>query len=178
MTTPQTTPVSIELDTPDSTERLDARPPSAEQVIAVLQQQRDQYEQLRALGAEQARLVESDSVDELLGLLAKRQNHIEALRKLSAQLEPIRSRLRELWPRFPLSQQRQISELLDQTQALVKGILEEDGRDRTVLEQSRSRIGNSLRDLSHAGRAVQAYGPVAQGGASPQTAPRFTDRRG
>lgn len=143
-------------------------------LASLLRQQLALYQQLAELSRQQAQLLDQGAVDGVLAVLGQRQKLIEALTGLGQQIDPFRDRLPALWPTLAPAHRDELSSLLDQIQGLVKGILDQDGRDRNILASARDKVGGELRQTSSAGRAVSAYAMTGR----TASAPRFADRQG
>ena len=63
----------------DTTDRQAAPTPSPDELIALLEQQRELYQRLQALTAQQQSAVGGEDATELLGLLGRRQEVLSAL---------------------------------------------------------------------------------------------------
>ncbi len=146
--------------------------PDGGALIDKLTQQRDLYVQLKALGAEQAQLIAGGETEKLLHVLAQRQQIVAQLGELNAELSAWRQRFGDPAGRLPAEQRDRVNVLLAEVEALLEQIIAQDDRDRQQLAQARDDVGAEMRQVTHAGRAVNAY---AQSAAS---AARFTDGRG
>ena len=68
-------------------------PSEANEVFALLEQQRDLYRELKSQSEQQDALIASGATDQLLSLLAQRQRLIDGLGQVSSSLAPYRSRI-------------------------------------------------------------------------------------
>lgn len=118
--------------------------------------------QLRALGLQQAALIGSEDMTELLRLFAGKQRLVEQLQALERHLDPYREQDPEsrLW-RSQAERQR-CAELIAQSQGLLDEIVEQERRNEADLKQRRDRVANQLHDLQSSRDARQAYDEVPQ----------------
>jgi hypothetical protein len=128
--------------------------------------------EIEALGACQGEAVRSGDTESLLRVLGARQQLVDELTALTAELEPLRSRwgaeLARLAPKEREPLERQAAELT----SLLEAIGRRDEADRAVLESQRGRVGEELRSVMRGRGAVAAYGERERAGA------RFQDRQG
>lgn len=146
----------------------------AEQVLYLLQRQRDLYLQLKTLADQQGQLIEQGAAEQLLSLLAQRQGLIDMLGQCSAEIAPFRSRIGEIAEKAGGGMGMQVKQLVEEVRGLLESIMEQDDRGREGLAASRDAVSQQLKQTSGAGAAIGAYGsrpPVA-------AASRYTDRRG
>lgn len=143
-------------------------------LIGLLRRQRSLYEQLEVLSRQQEGLVAQGAAEPLLALLAQRQQLLEGISALHAELAPFRQQWTELAGRLPEEDRRQVNGLVEQVQAMLAGILERDERDRRTLQAARGRVAGELQRLQTTAAAAQAYRAAPRGGG----ASRFTDRQG
>ena len=142
-------------------------------LMALLRRQRALYEELKDLSDQQTRLIEAGQTQELLGVLAQRQQLVEQLASAHAELAPKRQRLTELADELPPPQREQLRSLVDEVQGLLQSIIEQDDRDRQQLQSAKRGVGGKLQQTVRSGSALNAYkaGPGRAGA-------RFTDHRG
>lgn len=150
-------------------------------LVALLQRQRSIYQQLRTLSDQQGPLVAEAMAEPLLSLLAQRQKLIDAALDLNAQLDPYRKRWAEIWADLPEVERGRIGGLVKEVQDLLAAIVQQDERDRAILQTAKAKIGEELQQVSRAGaamsayRAAPAYRPAAGVGAG---ANRFMNQKG
>ncbi|MFA9478639.1 flagellar export chaperone FlgN [Phycisphaerales bacterium AB-hyl4] len=143
-------------------------------LVEKLTQQRDHYAQLKQLADRQAALIAEGETEQLLGVLAQRQQLVDELGRLSEEIAPYRERWAQLSASLGDGDRQRVNALIESVEGLIEQIIEQDDRDRQQLQTAREQVGNQVKQVHHAGRAVNAYraAPVAGPGA------RFTDRRG
>lgn len=152
-------------------------------LVALLEQQRKLYLQLRTLSDQQGPLVAEAQAEPLLGLLAQRQRLIDDLGGVNTRLEPFRRKWDDLWGGLADAQRAQIGGLVKEVQALLAGIIQQDERDRHVLQTAKTRVAAELQNASRVGRAVNAYRAVPKAGTSGEAGigsgnNRFTNQNG
>jgi len=153
-------------------------------LTGLLERQCQLYQQLAQLGELQTQIIGSDlrSVDQadadapeqLLRLLAQRQQLIDQLTVTHDQLAPYRADWPALWQKMSDQQRRRIGPLVDQVEQLLAGIIKQDDQDRQKLQQAQSRAGAELTQLTAAGNAVNAYKPTPLA----DRVNRFTNQQG
>jgi hypothetical protein len=143
-------------------------------VLDMLRDQRDQYESLQGLAKQQSGLIENGSAEQLLAVLAQRQQLVTRLQAAARRLDPYRPRLQDLADAAEPDQRQQLRDLVAQVQQLLGDIMAQDDVDRQKLQAARETVGAASRRTAAAGVALGAYGksPVPRG------TPRFTDARG
>ncbi|MEX0744253.1 MAG: flagellar export chaperone FlgN [Phycisphaeraceae bacterium] len=143
-------------------------------LVEKLTQQRDRYEQLKQLASRQAALIEQGETEQLLGVLAQRQQLVDELGRLSTEIAPYRERWGELSAALSEADRQRVNGLIESVERLLEQIIEQDDRDRQQLQAARDQVGNEVKQTHHAGRAMNAYRAVPAAGPGA----RFTDRRG
>lgn len=154
-------------------------------LIALLEQQRKLYQQLRTLSDQQGPLVAEAQAEPLLGLLAQRQRLIDDLSGVNSLLEPFRQRWDALWSTLADAQRSRIGALVKEVQSLLAGIIQQDERDRQALLTARNRVATELQNTTRVDRAVNAYRAAPKAGAAAAGTPgiatgnnRFTNQNG
>lgn len=132
----------------------------------LLVQQRDYYERLRELSRQQRALISSDRPELLLGILSERQTLVSALARLNQDLAPYRRNWDAHYAALAPAEKSEVSELLQQINTLLRGILATDQQDSALLAARKHGTAQELDRLSGAKAATSAY--VRQSGASPQ----------
>lgn len=121
----------------------------ADQLIELLDRQRNLYAQLNRLSQEQTAIVGGANPDVagLVLLLGKRQNLVDHLTRIGQQMEPYRRNWPQLWRSLDAAARARVQTLISQVQQLLETILRADDRDRASLSgigdtasQGRSRL--------------------------------------
>lgn len=141
-------------------------------VLDLLRRQRDLYAQLQSLGADQSTFIRQGATEQLLSLLAKRQNLVDQLGQVAAQIAPHRDQIAEL---ARAQSSGEIKLLVDEIRGLLEQIIVQDDAGRKDLEAARDGVAGQLRQVTGAGVAAGAYQSQASSGPTPS---RFTDQRG
>ena len=140
-----------------------AIPGNISALVALLEQQRALFLQLRTLSDQQGPLVAEAQSEPLLGLLARRQKLIDNVTDVNAKLDPYRQRWDEMLAALAEPDRQRIGDLVKEVQGLLEGILQQDERDRAALQTAKSRIGTEIQTLARSGQAMKAYGAVPRG---------------
>lgn len=149
------------------------RPVDVLKLVQLLTQQRDLYQQLKALSDQQATLIHEGQTDHLLSLLAQRQRLVDALTRLNQDLTEKRRAIPDLQEALEPLQRERIHKIMDEVDGLLHAIIEQDDRDRRELEAARGHVGAQLNQVHRGGAAAHAYR-----GEPAATSARFTDRQG
>lgn len=144
-------------------------------LIDRLTAQRELYQQLKTLSDQQNTLIETGETEQLLSVLSQRQVLVDQLGQLNSEIAPIRQRWPVLSESLSSRQRDHVNDLLEQVESLLQSIIEQDDRDRQNLQAAKQQVVSEVKQVNHAGRAVNAYRAAPQ--ASPSAA-RFTDRQG
>ncbi|MEX0655183.1 MAG: flagellar export chaperone FlgN [Phycisphaeraceae bacterium] len=142
-------------------------------LVAKLTRQRDCYQQLKQLADRQATLIAEGETEQLLGVLAQRQQLVDELGRLSDDITPYRERWAQLSTSLGEDDRQRVNGLIEEVEALLEAIIAQDDRDRQQLQTAREQVGKQLKQTSHAGKAVSAYRTAPTGASA-----RFTDRKG
>ncbi|MFW6059651.1 MAG: flagellar export chaperone FlgN [Phycisphaeraceae bacterium] len=143
-------------------------------LIERLSQQRDLYQQLKALSDQQGQLIADGQGEQLLAVLAQRQGLVDQLAQLNEQLAPFKEHWPTLSDQLDAAQRQQVNGLLEEVETLLESIIQQDDRHREQLQAAKQQIGRQLEQTHTAGRALNAYKPAGAGNAPA----RFTDRQG
>jgi hypothetical protein len=131
-------------------------PGHAPALISLLERQRRLYLQLRTLSDQQGPLVAEAEPEPLLGLLSQRQKLIDDLSVVNTDIEPYRQRWDDLWAELAESDRARVGGLVKEVQGLLEAIINQDERDRHVLQNAKTRVAGELRTLGRAGQAINA----------------------
>ena len=153
-------------------------------LISLLERQRQLHQQLASLGEQQTTIIASDmgsadqadadATEQLLRLLAQRQQLIDQIAATHDQLAPYRADWPALWQVLSDRERCRIGPLVDQVEQLLAGIIKQDDQDRQKLQQAQSRARAELKQLAAAENAVNAYKPTI----SAEHVNRFTNQQG
>lgn len=142
-------------------------------LLKLLIHQRDLYRQLKMLSDQQAALIAAGDTDQLLAILGQRQRMVDALTTTNRDLAAYRKASPDLQAGLLPGQREEVRTLMDEVDALLHGIIEQDDRDRQQLQSAQQAVGAQIKQVARGGAAVNAYRSNPGGFAS-----RFTDRRG
>ncbi|MFN3166338.1 MAG: hypothetical protein ACE37H_04655 [Phycisphaeraceae bacterium] len=144
-------------------------------VLALLERQRDLYQQLKSHSDQQDELIATGATERLLSLLAQRQRLVDGLGQVSASLAPYRSRIASLADEASDEVGSQMRGLVEEVRVLLEAIIEADEKGKADLAAARDRVGGQIRQSAG---AVAAAGAYAGGASSPKSGPRFTQQKG
>lgn len=152
-------------------------------LVELLDSQCQLYEQLASLSGRQTDVIasgfagdeaETDSSEQLLRLLAQRQQLIDRISAVHERLAPYRADWDALWGDLSAADRCRIGPLVSRVEQLLAGVIEQDSQDQRTLREAQTRTGGELRKTAVAGKAVNAYKPVT----SPENVNRFTNQQG
>ena len=146
----------------------------AQDVIALLERQRDLYRELKSHSDQQEALIASGATDRLLSLLAQRQKLIDGLSEVSASLAPYRSRIAAIADQSAAGLGEHMRGLVEEVRVLLESIIELDEKGKQDLAAARDRVGGQIRQAAGAVAATGAYG----GGSPAPAGPKFTQQKG
>ncbi len=152
----------------------DTRRRDGRRLTELLTRQRDAYCRLADLAARQRDAIDTDEPEVLLRILADRQACINEVTELDAQLEPFRRRWDDLRGALGPAERLAVSELVDEVQDLLAGILNQDAGDCDLLKQRTDAIRSAAATTAAGQRLNNAYG--AAGYAAAGGAGRVVDR--
>ncbi|BAM04339.1 hypothetical protein [Phycisphaera mikurensis] len=145
----------------------------AARLRSLLERQRDEYEQLRALAEMQGDLIARRDAGALMTLLGRRQRHVDALTALNAELDPLRPRIGDVAAAGGPACRDAVRSLVDEVQRLLEEIMGLDDAGQRALAEGRDAVKAELTQAARTPRALNAYKRAAVPGAT-----RFTNRRG
>jgi len=145
-----------------------------DEVLSLLQQQRDLYRELKSHSDQQEALIAQGATDQLLALLAQRQRLIDGLGQVSASLAPYRSRIASIADQASGDLGDQMRALVEEVRGLLESIIERDEKGKADLAAARDRVGGEIRQAVGAAAAAGAYGGRVK---TPQAA-KFTQQKG
>lgn len=144
------------------------------ELIDLLDKQLNIYQRLRQLSGQQSRLIADQSPEALMSLLAQRQELIDQLVDISAQVEPYRAHWPEFWSHLADATRQDVRGRIDAVRSELDAVIAQDERDRKALAAGRDAVSNSLKHVRLGTAAGRAYGASTTAAPSP----RFTDREG
>ena len=150
----------------------DAATREGQRLIELLTRQRDVYLQLRRLADEQRGAIDGEKSEELLRILGERQRLINRLTEVNTELEPYRSRWDQIRQGIDPAGRQVVSDLVDEVQELLKGILERDEGDCDALKRRTRACRDQAATLATNQRVNAAYAV----GQYRVNAPRLIDR--
>ena len=138
-------------------------PKQAADLLELLRRQRALYRELSSLAARQRHLISGDQPEALLDLLARRQQIVEQLQAVHAELS------RAGGPAGGWSEQArdQAEALLAESRALAQQILERDREDGELLAVRKASLAASLTQIRGGQAANRAYARAAAPGRDP-----------
>ncbi|MCC6681690.1 MAG: flagellar export chaperone FlgN [Phycisphaeraceae bacterium] len=145
---------------------------SPQQMLPLLQQQRDGYVQLLEIGRDQSQLIQDGQPEQLLTLLSQRQKLIDDLARLGRRVAAVQDRWRQVSDQLDGAHTQQVRSLVAQVEQLLSQIIAQDEKDRAQLEAAHKQTAQQLSRTAAAPRALNAYK------AAVPLVPRYTDRNG
>lgn len=146
-----------------------------QQVLELLERQRDLYRELKSHSDQQDELIATGATERLLSLLAERQKLVDGLGQVSAALSPYRSRIAAIADQAAGDIGSQMRAMVEEVRVLLESIIERDEKGKADLAAARDQVGGQIRQAAGAVAATGAYGG---GAASSAVSPRFTQQKG
>jgi len=142
-------------------------------LIGLLTEQRRLYEQLKDLSCRQSEYIAQSDTQQLLSVLAARQDVVDQLTQLNEKIGYQPEQLAEMAADLPDDQRDGIRRLFDEIQAILEQIIRQDDDDRKQLTAASQKTGQQLKQVNQTGTAIHAYKSAPSSDAA-----RFTDRKG
>jgi hypothetical protein len=142
-------------------------------LIALLERLVVIYQQLHDLSRRQGALISNGSAEDLLGVLAQRQQLVDESAKINRELEPYRNEWTRVLDGLRDPERQRVGGLVGRVEELLAGIIEQDNRDRQRLQDATGAVKSELDRVRQSPQAVNAYQAQARLGGN-----RYTDQRG
>lgn len=126
-------------------------------LIDVVARQRGLYEELKTLADQQASFIAQGDTEKLLSVLSARQTLVDELILLNQRVAPMREAWSSISALVDDDQRDHLNGMLDQVRDLMRGIMEQDERDRGQLEQAMATVSREITATTRAGNAINAY---------------------
>ena len=128
-----------------------------DQLLALLEEQRDCYRQLKQLSENQRRLITDRNPEALLKVLADRQRLVDRLVALNASLAPFRREWADTHMQMPPERRQRVQRTLDDINTLLGSILVTDAEDSRMLTARRESIRQEMKEAAAGRMANSAY---------------------
>jgi hypothetical protein len=132
-------------------------------VIAALREQVDCYRRLAKLAEVQHVHVQQSQTEQLLLVLASRQELLDQLRLHERTVAPERKRWSQFLCELPGADRSTAESLLAETRRLLEEITTADRNDALVLQQQKLRLGRQINQASAARQVNRNYAASAYG---------------
>ena len=133
-------------------------------VISALREQVDCYRRLAKLAERQHVHVQQSQTEQLLEVLASRQEVLEQLKLWEQTVSPERKRWSEFLVELPGTAREAAETLLAETRRLLEEITTADRNDALVLQQQKLNLGKQINQASAARQVNRNYAASAYGG--------------
>jgi hypothetical protein len=130
-------------------------------VISALREQVDCYRRLAKLANLQHVHVQQSQTEELLGVLATRQEVLDELRRYETTVAPQRKRWAQFLCELPGNARDAAEHLLAETRRLLEEITTADRNDALVLQQQKLNLGRQINQASAARQVNRNYAASA-----------------
>lgn len=139
--------------------------PQNEPVLAALTEQVDCYQRLAKLAESQHGFVQNSQTDQLLDVLKRRQEVLDKLAVLEAQIRPAKSAWPDYLGKLSEADRSNAEKLLAETRRLLEAITTADKLDALALQQRKLSLGKQIQRTSVARQLNRNYAASAYGGA-------------
>lgn len=142
-------------------------------LIALLEQQRDCYGELKRLAQRQRQLITEQDPEALLKILAERQRLVDRLAELNKSLIPFRQEWANTYSQMLDDRRQYVQKVLDEINTLLGSILISDAEDSRLLATSKESVRAQMSTTAVGRMASHAYATHAYSSAGiPDTAGR------
>lgn len=131
----------------------------AQDLLGVLHRQNAMLDDLLSHARQQATLIAQGRIDELLGLLARRQQIVEAFGENQQRLGDLTGDLASQLAQIDPEQRKTIKSLITSVGEGLASVLEIDEHDQSEMEGGMSQVRDELKALDASRRAHGAYAP-------------------
>lgn len=138
--------------------------PTGGQVVALLAEQRDLYQQLRQLADKQRSMITGNEPERLLTILGERQRLIDKLQAVSQRLKPYQANWRQIRQDMNDELGGQADRLVVEVNNLLSSILQQDEADTALLSARKSQTGTQIQAVQTGRQASRAYNACSSGG--------------
>jgi hypothetical protein len=128
-----------------------------EALARLIEQKHGVLSQLRALSERQRKVVEQDELSALLGLLAAKQQLLNALQVVEDELAPFRGQDPERRRWRSAAERQRVRGLAEQCESLLGEILQLETQSERQLARRRDAAAEGLQGTHRAAEACQAY---------------------
>ena len=128
-----------------------------DQLIALLEKQRDLYIKLRELSDKQRTMIAGDRPEMLLHILRDRQDLVTTLARLNGELAPFRRNWDALYTALPQERRERASGLLQEINGLLRVILRTDQEDSALLSARKQAVAAEISATTGGKAANAAY---------------------
>ncbi len=132
-------------------------------VISALREQVDCYRRLAKLAERQHVHVQQSQTEQLLEVLASRQEVLEQLKLWEQTVSPQRKRWADFLVELPGAARESAETLLAETRRLLEEITTADRNDALVLQQQKLNLGRQINQASAAKQVNRNYAAAAYG---------------
>jgi chorismate mutase len=141
---------------------------TADQTLAMLQEQLDCYKRLAKLAGTQHEHVQNSRTEELLTVLTQRQEVIDQLARLEEIIAPVKKEWNDYLGTLPADDRDRAAKVMEESRRLLEQITNNDKDDAMVLQQRKFRLGREINQASSARQFNRSYAAAAY--ARPKTA--------
>jgi FlgN protein len=135
-------------------------------VIGLLTEQRDLCRQLKHFSERQTSLITGDNPEQLLAILADRQQLLDRLDVLARRLKPYQQNWREYRATLNNVDGAMADRLIGEVNTLLSAILEKDDADARLLAARKDVTARAITGLNHTKKAEAAYAATGNAGGS------------
>jgi hypothetical protein len=135
----------------------------SDQVIQALEEQVGCYRRLARLAEVQHDHVQQERTEELIEVLARRQDVLNDVAKLEQTVSPARRRWEQYVGELDAERRRRAEALLTESRRLLEQITAADQEDALVLQQRKLNLGKQIGQATAARQVNRTYAAAAYG---------------
>jgi hypothetical protein len=132
-------------------------------IIVALQEQVECYRRLAKLAEVQHEYVQQNQTEELLKVLARRQEVLEQIGLLERRIGPVKKEWQAYAARLDKAARAKAEFLVGETRALLEQITAADRNDALVLQQRKLNLGRQINQATAARQVNRSYAAAAYG---------------
>jgi len=130
---------------------------SIDDLLVMLELQKKLYIQLSGLAQSQFDLIENNTPEALLRVLADRQKLLSKITKVDNDLKIFKQNRDEILSQYSAAERDRINILLGEIEAVLCEVLENDQRDAQLLSGKKDQVANEIKKTKSGSRYNKAY---------------------
>jgi|GEM_PF-6566214 len=130
---------------------------SIDKVLIMLEVQKKLYKQLLELAEGQYDLIEKNTPEALLRVLADRQKVLSKITKVDMDLKSFKQNREEILSQYSVEDRDLVNNLLSEIEDVLREVLENDQRDAQLLSGKKDQVASEIKKAKSGSRYNKAY---------------------